>query len=148
MSASADSPGTPLPFPELRSRLTLTPLSTREVLASWSLRPDDWSIALEWAGPDALHAILAIRLFDITDLTFNGINSHSQWDVDLSSGKRHRRISLPSDGRSLAAYLGLRTPAGFFHPIVHSRLCHLPRAGLAPSLPIHWLQVMPASNLR
>ena len=144
MAPPVEGAATPLPFPELRSRLTLTPLSTREVLASWSLRPDDWDVALEWVGPDALHAVLAIRLFDVTDLVFNGSNARSAWDVDLGYGERHRTITLQFGGRSLAAYLGLRTPSGYFHPIVHSRLCHLPREGLAPSQPAHWLQVMPA----
>ncbi len=146
MIPSADGPATPLPFPELRSRLTLTPLSTREVLASWTLRPDDRNAALEWVGPDAVHAVLTIRLFDVTDLTFNGANAHKVWDVDLDHGERYSTIGLPFDGRSLAGYLGLRTPSGYFHPIVHSRLCHLPREGLAPRLPTRRLRVMPAWN--
>ena len=148
MTPLADPPATLLAFPELRSRLTLTPLSTREVLASWSLRPDDWNAALEWVGPDAIHAVLVIRLFDITDLTFNGSNAHSSWDVDLGYGERHRTIGLTFAGRSLAAFLGLRTPTGYFHPIVHSRLCHLPREGLAPGLPVRRMRVMPEWNAR
>jgi hypothetical protein len=148
MTLSADGPATPLCFPELRSRLTFTSLSTREMLVSWALRPDDWSIALEWVGPDAIHAVLTLRLFDVTDLAFNGTNAHKVWDVDLDSGEHHRTISLPSSGRSLAGCLGVRMPSGYFHPIVHSRLCHLPREGLAPSLPTRRLRVLPAWNLR
>lgn len=132
----------PLPFPELRSRLTLTPLSSREALASWALRPDDWTIALGWAGSESIHAVLTIRLFDVTDLNFNGSNAHKVWDVELDPASRHRTIGLPFDGRSLAASMGLRLPSGYYHPIVHARLCHLPREGLAPSLPTRRLRVM------
>ena len=115
MTPPADSPATPLPFPELRSRLTLTPLSAREVLASWTLRPDDWNVALEWVGPDAVHAVLAVRLFDITDLIFNGSNAHSIWDVELGLRRAasHDRSSVR---RPLAGRLtwGCVRPRGTF----------------------------------
>jgi hypothetical protein len=107
------------------------------------LRPDDWDAAMEWVGPDAVRAVLAIRLFDVTDLIFNGMNAHSTWDVDLGFDERHRTIGISFDGRSLAGCLGLRTQRGYFYPIAHARLCHLPREGLAPPLPARWLRVMP-----
>ena len=133
----------PLAFPELRSHLALTPFSAHEAMASWSLRSDDWNAALEWLGPDAVRAVLTLRIFDVTDLVFNGLNAHSEWDVDLRFGEKHRTIEVAFDGRSLAACLGLRTQWGYFHPIVHGRLCHLPRAGLAPALAPRWLRVIP-----
>jgi hypothetical protein len=135
--------GAPLAFPELRSRLTLTALSAREVLASWSLRSDDRLAAMEWLGPEAVRAALTIRLFDVTDLMFDGKNAHSTWDVDVGAGETHRTIGLQFDRRSLAACLGLRTRWGYFHPIAHARICHLPREGLAPHLPTRQLRVMP-----
>jgi hypothetical protein len=136
-------PAIPLGFPELRSRLTLTPLSAREVLASWTLRPDDWNAALEWLGPEAVRAVLTIRVFDVTDLLFDGMNAHTVWDVDLGYGEDHRIIGVRFDGRSLAGCLGLRTQWGYFHPIAHARLCHTPREGLAPALQTRRLRVMP-----
>jgi hypothetical protein len=142
MTRLAGRQATTLRFPELRSRLVFTPLSPREVLASWTLRPDDRNAALEWLGPDAVHAVLAIRLFDVTDILFNGTNAHSLWEVDLGFGETHRTIGLSFDGRSLAGCLGLRAPSGYFHPIVHSRLCHLPREGLAPSLVTRRIRVL------
>ncbi|OJW27850.1 MAG: hypothetical protein BGO49_00135 [Planctomycetales bacterium 71-10] len=123
----------PTPFPELRSRLTLTPLSPREALASWSVRPDDWRVALDWLGPEAVRAVLAIRLFDVTDAAFDGLNAHSTSDVDVGLAETSRTIALPFDGRSLAACLGVRSRWGYFHPLTHCRICHLPREGLAPA---------------
>ncbi|WP_165226899.1 DUF4912 domain-containing protein [Aquisphaera insulae] len=135
--------GNGLAFPELRSRLALTAISPHEVLASWSLRKGDWEVALEWVGPEAIRAVAAIRLYDVTDIDFDGRNAHDAWDVELGHGEDHRVISVRSDGRSLASCLGLKTPSGHFHPLVHSKLCHLPREGLAPSLPGRRFRVMP-----
>lgn len=135
----------PVPFPELRSRLTLTPLSPREALASWSVRPDDWRVALDWLGPEAVRAVLTIRLFDVTDAAFDGLNAHSTSDVDVGPGETSRTITLPFEGRSLAACLGVRSRWGYFHPLTHCRICHLPREGLAPApaLPVRRLRVTP-----
>lgn len=135
----------PLAFPELRTRLTMTPMTSREVLASWSLRPDDWRAALEWLGPESIRAVLAIRVFDVTDLLFDGRNAHGFFDVDLGPGESHRAIALPYPGRSLAACLGVRSPWGYFHPLVHARLCHLPKAepAPAPAMEARRLRVLP-----
>jgi hypothetical protein len=133
---------TSLGFPELRTRLSLTALGAREVLASWTLRPDDWKAALEWLGSEAVRAVLTVRVFDVTDLNFDGTNAHMSWDVDLNFGENHRAINVRFDGRSLAGRLGLRTQWGYFHPIAHARLCHLPREGLAPQLAPRRLQCL------
>jgi hypothetical protein len=138
----ADAPRT-LAFPDLRSRLTLTPVSSREALASWSLRPDDWRSALEWMGPEAVRAVLTIRLFDVTDVAYDGLNAHGVSDVDLSLSETHRVITAPYEGRSLAACLGARTQWGYFHPLAHARICHLPREGLAPAYDGRRLRIIP-----
>ena len=129
-AAPRSEPAPPRPFglPELRSRLHLTPLSPHEVLASWKLRPDDLATAQEWMGPEAVRAVLSLRFHDATALHFNGLNAHDVWDVDLDFAEGHRVIPLKYDGRSLAACLGLRTRWGYFHPLAHARICHLPRA--------------------
>jgi Domain of unknown function (DUF4912) len=140
--ADASNAPRPLAFPDLRSRLTLTPVSSREALASWSLRLADWRSALEWMGPEAVRAVLTIRLFDVTDLAYDGMNAHGVFDVDLSLTETHRVITAPYEGRSLAACLGARTRWGYFHPLAHARICHLPREGLAPAADGKRLRVM------
>ncbi len=135
----------PVAFPDLRSRLTLTPVSSREALASWSLRPDDWRSALQWMGPEAARAALTIRLFDVTDVAYDGLNAHSAFDVDLSLAETHKVIETAYEGRSLAACLGARTQWGYFHPLAHARICHMPRQGFAPPPPsvVRRLRVIP-----
>ena len=139
----------PLAFPELRTRLTMTPIASREVLASWSLRPDDWRVALEWLGPDSIRAVLTIRVFDVSELRFDGRNAHGSFDVDLGPGETHRAITLPHAGRSVAACLGVRSPWGYFHPLAHARMCHPPKeAPTPPPAPPRRLRVLPRRSCR
>jgi len=148
----ADSTPVPQPmaFPELRTRLTMTPMASREALASWSLRPDDWRAALEWLGPESVRAVLTIRVFDVSELLFDGRNAHGSFDVDLGPGESHRTITLPYPGRSLAACLGARSPWGYFHPLAHARICHLPREepALPPPSGGRRLRVLPRRSCR
>jgi hypothetical protein len=87
--------------------------------------------------------VLTVRLFDVTDAAFDGLNAHSSSDVDLSPADTHRLIALPYDGRSLAACLGVRSRWGYFHPLAHARICHLPRAVQAPATSPRRLRIMP-----
>ena len=128
-----------------RSRLSLVPISPREVYAAWTVRPDDWTAALEWLGDEAPRAALTIRMLDITDLQFDGgdATAHSQWDIDPGLTETSRTLSVAFPGRSVAARLGVRTPRGVFLPLAHARPCHLPREALAPSEPVRRLRVLP-----
>jgi hypothetical protein len=121
-----------VPVQTARSRLSLIAVSPRELYAAWQVRRDDWLTALEWIGLEGARASLAVRLHDVTDIRFHGDNAHGSVDVDLGPDERHRLIGLDSPGRSFAGSLGVRTPGGFFQPIAHAPLCHLPREGLAP----------------
>ncbi|HEV3164107.1 MAG TPA: DUF4912 domain-containing protein [Isosphaeraceae bacterium] len=142
--AGRDSPDPrPVLAGEGRSRLTLVALSPREAYASWHVRPDDRAQALEWLGPDATRSTLAIRLFDITHLTFNGTNAHTFWDVELPAATSFRTIPLAGAGRSLVASLGLRSPKGYLHPLAHAGPTHLPREEPTYAPPSRWLQALP-----
>lgn len=122
-----------LPIQTPRSRLSLTALSPRELYAAWWVRSGDWLTALEWLGEDAARATLGLRLLDVTDIRFHGANAHGFRDIEVGPDERHRVVGLDAPGRSFAGSLGVLSRRGFFQPIAHARLCHLPREGLAPS---------------
>ena len=132
-----------LPLSQPRSRVSVIAVSPRAVDVAWSIRPEDWSTALEWLGPDAARAALVLRMSDVTDLAFHGRNARSVREVELSLAEQRRTIALDEAGRAIAASLGVRTTRGYFHPLAHARLCHLPREGLAPPGPARRLRVMP-----
>jgi hypothetical protein len=129
-----------------RSRLNVLAIAPRQAYAAWTVRPEDWAVALEWLGPDAVRAALALRLWDVADLDFRGSNPHAAWEIELGPAERHRTIQLDAPGRSLAAALGVQSPRGVFHPLAHARICHLPREELAPARAARRLNVLPRWN--
>lgn len=133
------------PFLPRRTQLSLLPIGHREAYASWYVRPEDRAVALEWLGTDSVRSTLALRLQDITDLTFHGSNAHAIWDVDLGPAERYRTVSMSAPGRSLVASLGLRSMRGAFVPLAHAGPTHLPRESEAPDLPRRRLRALPRS---
>ena len=126
-----------------RSRLSLVPLNSWEVFASWRVRTEDRSTLLDWLGTDAPRASLILRFHDITNLMFLGSGAHSVWDVDLTPGERYRALRMPTPGRSLTAALGVRTPLGVFLPLAHAGPTHLPRESLSTDGTARTLRSLP-----
>jgi hypothetical protein len=126
-----------------RTRLVLVAIGPRALYAAWHVRPDDRASALEWLGPAAVYASLVLRLYDVTEILFDGTNAHAVWDIDLGSAEHFRTVPFESSGRSLAASLGLKTPRGHFHPLAHAGPAHLPRESPATFPPTRWLRALP-----
>jgi glycosyltransferase involved in cell wall biosynthesis len=86
----------------------------------WHVREDTAAAArAEWGGA-AAGARPVVRIYDVTDLLFDGHNAHGSFDVEVDSLQgnyylRHQRL-----GRNLLAEFGLRSPAGVFRPWVRS----------------------------
>jgi hypothetical protein len=142
-SADTDRPMRPvLPIAD-RSRLHIVPVSSREAFASWHVRPEDWTRAVEWLGPDASGAALVLRLQNITALEFHGRNAHESWDVPLAYGERQRRLWFDRSGLSLAVALGVASPRGAFLEIARAGLVHLPSEEPSRHAPTQRLGALP-----
>jgi hypothetical protein len=128
--ARAADETTPLPLAS-RTQLTLVSIEPRALYASWTLRTEDRQTGLDWLGADAVHATLALRLQDITDIAFSGSNAHWSRTIDLGFAERFRTIPIDLPGRSFVGSLGLRSSRGHFHPLAHAGPVHLPREELA-----------------
>jgi hypothetical protein len=141
-AVNAGPEGTPLPLAS-RTRLALVAIEPRSLYASWTVRSEDRATALDWLGPDAVHATLTLRLQDITGIAFNGANAHSSRNIDLGFAERFRTIHFDQPGRSFVGSLGLLSARGHFHPLTHSGPVHLPREEPATHPPTRWLRSLP-----
>ncbi len=124
------------------TRLCVRVADSRRGTASWRVRGEDMRGALRRLGADAARARLALRLFDITDIDFDGTNAHSFFDIELEFDEREREIVWNAPGRSITACLGLRTPRTF-HPLAFAGPTHFPREEPANHPPSFTIKVPP-----
>lgn len=70
-----------------------------------------------------------LRIHDVTDIEFNGFNSHRFWDVDVHLDARNWYVNLSIPNRAYIVDLGLRDSKGQFYLIARSNRVLAPRSG-------------------
>jgi hypothetical protein len=93
----------------------------------WELSPETiYRLGVEM-GRDPRHTPFWLRIHDVTDILFDGSNSHGYFDVAVTGYTDHWYLHLPDSNRVYCAEAGFRTEAGRFFPAVRSNALFLPR---------------------
>jgi len=77
-------------------------------------------------------ARLVVRIHDVTDIIFDGSNSHTWFDLDVGAREGNYYFENTRPARNYIAEMGLRNPDGSFHPLLRSNTAyfgHNRRAG-------------------
>ncbi len=79
---------------------------------------------------DRMHAQggqrMALRVYDVTDLVFDGQNAHTWFEIPAAEYVRNWNIQLPSDGRNYVVELGWVTQEGRFIQALRSNTVDVP----------------------
>ncbi len=114
------------PPPRLGTEVVLLDVSPHRAHAYWNVDVDDYRAAVSRAGGDA--PAMLLRIHDVTDRDFDGVNSLSYFDIQVQGLQGHWYIDLWKAGRAYLAELGLRPNAGAFLPMARSNPVSTPRA--------------------
>ncbi len=86
-----------------------------------------WHVAAEsiavlrQQAEDAFHdARVIVRIYDVTDILFNGRNAHMFFDIEAGSPEGSYYFPVDRTGRNYLAEAGLRSGSGLFHPLARS----------------------------
>lgn len=79
-----------------------------------------------------------LRVYDVTDLEFNGRNAHRYFDVEISRTADSWYVNASEINRAWCVDLGLTTPDGQFVVIARSNLLTMPRQGVSPITDEQW----------
>ena len=79
---------------------------------------------------DRMHAQggqrMALRVYDVTDMVFDGRNAHSWFEIPAPEYARNWNIQVPTDGRNYLVELGWVTAEGRFLPTMRSNVVDVP----------------------
>jgi hypothetical protein len=108
----------------------------------WELSPETVRrVVEEEMGGDASQAQLWLRIHDVTDILFNGENSHSYFDVEVRGVTDHWYLHLAAAGRVYCAEVGFKTAGQRFHPAARSKPVFLPREGPSDCRDERWSDI-------
>lgn len=94
-------------------------------------------LAQEWG--DFEHISLILRVYDITDIDFNGKNSHDFFDIRINKNSNNWYINVGTANRSFCADLGFIQPNGDFYTIARSNVVTTPRDRSSAIIDEEWM---------
>ena len=80
-----------------------------------------------------------LRVYDITDVNFNGKNAHSYFDIELNSLATNWYINVNLPERTWIVDIGIVTNKGDFHALARSNVIKTPRFGMSDQLDAEWM---------
>lgn len=82
-----------------------------------------------------------VRIYDVSDLQFDGHNAHSFFDIDVSGLEGRRFFHTDHSSRSLIAEIGFRLENGAFHALARSSIVFFDRSASSGNYEISGLYV-------
>ncbi len=112
--------GKKYPAPFTSEFLTISMIYPRRGYLQWHV--NEASVhALQTQHGDAFHGSrLLIRVYDVTDIVFNGFNAHAFFDIDVHGLFGNYYINMERTERNFMAELGFRFRDNSFHALTRS----------------------------
>ena len=115
------------------------------IFAYWEMRREKEEEIVNKIKNDGDSPVKTIlRIYDVTDVNFNGKNAHSYFDIELKGLASNWYINVGSPGRSWVVDIGVVTKKGGFYLLARSNMITTPRYGMSDKLDAEWM--MPEEN--
>lgn len=121
------------------NRMVLMVRDPECLFAYWELRKDVLGNILNALGSMAHSAKTVLRVYDVTDVIFNGNNAHNYFDIEITGGAQSWYVHTGKPNRSFCADIGFLTPNGTFRLITRSNLVKTPPAGVSGVVDEAWM---------
>jgi hypothetical protein len=109
--------------------------------AYWDLAPEKQGEIIRELEQSGRKTKLLLRVYDVTDVDFDGSNAHRSMDIEISEEATNWYINVWSSDRSYCVDLGLLFPDGRFVTIVRSNVITTPRDSVSPIIDEEWMVV-------
>lgn len=110
--------------------------------AYWEIAEDISDMVTMALGPEGwLTSKKALRVHDVTDIEFDGNNSHRSMNIDIGEHASNWYINVDRPNRSYCAELGLIGKDGNFVCLSRSNTVRTPRAGVSEVIDEEWMTI-------
>lgn len=110
------------------------------IFAYWDIRREKEEETVKRIKSDGgLPVKTILRIYDVTDINFNGKNAHSYFDIELKGLAVNWYINVGSPDRSWIVDIGIATKDGSFYLLARSNTIKTPRYGMSDKLDAEWM---------
>ena len=144
LSSKLDSQGkqvnkTGLPLDYGDTKITILPRDPICIFAYWSISKDSYDKLKNQYGSDVFDgAKLVIRVYDTTDISFDGNNANRYFDVFVTPDSDSWYINVGEFNRAWCADIGYLTKKGKFITVARSNKVYMPRYGVSNVTDEQW----------
>jgi hypothetical protein len=128
-----------LPSVYCETRITVMVRDPYWAYAYWEIEPEKLEELKRTIGKDAQQAQIILRVYDITDIEFNGANAHRYFDIEITNMANNWYINLGAPHKTFCVDLGLKTTTGAFYLLARSNIIQTPRAWMSEILDEQWM---------
>jgi uncharacterized protein len=133
-------PTVELPQAYGKTKLVLLVRDPLWIYAYWEITSAKIEEVKKYIGVEAYaRATKVLRIYDVTDVNFDGHNANSFFDVHLSPESVSWYVNVPESNRSWVAEVGLLTEHGRFIALVRSNGVTTPRVGISNVIDEKWM---------
>lgn len=106
----------------------------------WEIAPDKENEVRNRISSRGLHPVKSIlRVYDVTDLEFNGKNAHSHFDIELSGMASNWYINVGTPNRAWIIEIGILANNNEFFALARSNCVRTPRFGMSEVVDEEWM---------
>ncbi len=80
-----------------------------------------------------------LRVYDVTDVEFNGTNAHRFFDIELAGMAENWYIHVEQSDRSYIVDIGIKSRPGRFYTLARSNQVRTPRVGPSDQIDEEWM---------
>jgi hypothetical protein len=127
-----------LPITYGDTKLVLLPKDPVWMHAYWEISQSSKDYFYKKYGHDLVSGVFILRVYDVTDIIFDGSNAHRFFDIRLGSNIEKWYINVGEYNRVWCTELGCILNDGNFIPIVRSNAVALPVFGVCDQEDTQW----------
>lgn len=119
------------------TKIVLLPRDPYWAFSYWEISEDTKSKLKKQWGQNALSR-LVLRVYDVTDIRFDGTNAHRFFDIHINESADNWYVNVPDVNRNWCVDLGIILADGRFIMIARSNVVKMPRHGVSPITDAQW----------
>ncbi len=119
------------------NRVVILPVDPKFAFIYWEVRQDTIDSVRHAFGGGKL----TLRVYDVTNIEFNGYNAHEWWDMEVHHRMGTWYLRHHKSDRNLMVDIGIKSHDGNFHAISRSRAIYFPRDFMVGPGKILWMLV-------
>jgi hypothetical protein len=120
------------------NRVVILPVDPTFAFLYWEVREDTLNSMFQQFGYDSK---LTVRIYDVTNVEFNGLNANEWWDVEVYNRIGTWYLKHFKGDRNLVVDIGVLSSDGNYHVIHRSKTIYFPRDAMVAPGKTFWMLV-------